>query len=145
MEGPRQLTRDFPLDEFPVFAREGAVVPLKVTRDYTGFGDRDSAEFTTWLIYPNGRSEFTLWNPETHPQPEATTVKVESGVVLKIQFSGRKQPHLMRIHTQSKPQSVTLDGQLLAEGEAWQFESASRKLVIKTRNYTEGDYRVSWH
>jgi len=54
LHGPGQITRDFPLDEFPVFVREGSIVPLKVTSGYTGFGDRGSAEFTTWLIYPKG-------------------------------------------------------------------------------------------
>src|SRR6185295_12375633 len=30
LSGSIQVTRDFPLDEFPVYIREGAVVPLKV-------------------------------------------------------------------------------------------------------------------
>src|ERR1043166_4110572 len=88
VQGPAQLTRDFPLDEYPVFVREGAVVPLKVTRPYTGFGDRDSAEFMTWLIYPAGQSGFTLWHPESHPKPEATAVKVAAGGPIKNEFSG---------------------------------------------------------
>src|SRR5438552_10699105 len=41
LKGPAAVTRDFPLDEFPVFVREGAVVPLKVKRPYTGLGDQD--------------------------------------------------------------------------------------------------------
>ena len=96
-QGPQQLTRDFPLDEFPVFVRDGAIVPLKVTRPYTGFGDQDSADFTTWLIYPKGQGEFTLWNPETHPKPKSTTVKVDSGPLLKIAFSGKHAPHVLRV------------------------------------------------
>ena len=31
VSGPAQVQREFPLDEFPVFVREGAVIPLKVT------------------------------------------------------------------------------------------------------------------
>jgi alpha-D-xyloside xylohydrolase len=97
LPGPQRLTRDFPLDEFPVFVRDGAIIPLKVARPYTGFGDKESAEFTTWLIYPQGKNSFTLYHPETHPKPERTTVTVDLGAVLRIEFSGKKQPHLLRI------------------------------------------------
>ncbi len=51
-EGPTQITTDFPIDKYPVFVREGAVIPLDVKRDYTGFGDKDSADAITWLVYP---------------------------------------------------------------------------------------------
>ena len=143
LHGPQQLTRDFPLDEFPVFVRDGAIVPLKVTRPYTGFGDQNSADFTTWLIYPNGRSEFTLWHPETHPKPEATTVKVDSGPSLKIEFSGKHEPHILRILAKEKPAGITLDGQNLPEGDAWKFDAEARRIIIKTREYATGDYVIS--
>ncbi|MDW8310414.1 MAG: glycoside hydrolase family 31 protein, partial [Verrucomicrobiales bacterium] len=60
-DGPGQITRSFPLDEYPVFLREGAIVPLNVTRPYTGFGDTNTAGHVTWLIYPARESAFTLW------------------------------------------------------------------------------------
>lgn len=144
LQGPQQVTRDFPLDEFPVFVRDGAVVPLKVTRPYTGFGDQNSADFTMWLIYPNGKGEFTLWHPETHPKPEATTVKVDSGLSLKIEFSGKHAPHILRIFAKEKPASITLDGQVLLEGDSWKFDAEARRIIIKTRDYAEGKYAVSW-
>ena len=143
-QGPRQLTRDFPLDEFPVFVRDGAIMPLQVTRPYTGLGDQDSAGFTTWLIYPHGRNEFTLWHPETHPQPEATTVKVDSGPVLKIEFSGKHTPHILRILAKQKPTDITLDGNVLPEGPTWKFDTREQRLILKTKNYTNGSYLITW-
>ncbi len=144
LQGPQQITRDFPLDEFPVFVRDGAVVPLNVTRSYTGLGDTNSAGFTTWLIYPNQKSEFTLWHPESHPKPESTTVSVDSDKSLKIRVTGKRQPHILRVFTRNKPANVTLDGQILLEGDAWKFEAADHRLIIKTRDYKEGSYLVSW-
>jgi len=144
IQGPAQITRDFPLDEFPVFVREGAVVPLKVTRPYTGFGDKESAEFTTWLIYPHGTSEFALWHPESHPNPEKTTVKVDAGKPLKITFSGQHQPHILRVFAPQKPSAITLDGSSLAEGSDWTYDAKEQRLVIKTRSYTQGSYVASW-
>jgi alpha-D-xyloside xylohydrolase len=142
LQGPRQFTREFPLDEYPVFVRDGAVVPLKVTRPYTGFGEQESAEFTTWLIYPNGRSEFTLWHPESHPDPEATTVEVESGSELRIQFSGKHTPHILRIAASTRPTRITLDGQDLPEGNAWEFEAEARRIIVTTRDYAHGTYLI---
>jgi alpha-glucosidase (family GH31 glycosyl hydrolase) len=142
LQGPQLLTREFPLDEFPVFIRDGAIVPLRVTRPYTGFGAQDSAGFTTWLIYPHGRSEFTLWHPEGHPRPEATTVKVDSGQSLSIEFTGVHEPHILRVLFNEKPASVTLDGQDLPEGAAWQYDAAAQRIIIKTRQYVQGRYLI---
>jgi alpha-D-xyloside xylohydrolase len=144
IQGPAQVTRDFPLDEYPVFVRDGAALPLKVTRPYTGFGNKDSAEFMTWLIYPNGQSTFTLSHPESHPKSEETTVKVDSGTLLNIQFSGKHQPHILCIHAAMKPAAIALDGAALHEGAAWRFEAEARRIIVKTRDYAEGKYVVSW-
>jgi alpha-glucosidase (family GH31 glycosyl hydrolase) len=143
LQGPAEVTRDFPMDEFPVFIREGAVIPLKVTRPYTGLGDKDSADFTTWLIYPGGKSEFTLWHPESHPNPESTTVKVDSGLSLKIEFSGKREPHLLRIFSAARPSRITLDGKDLLEGTAWTFDAQNQRLIIKTRDFSVGAYLIS--
>ena len=144
LEGPVQVTRNFPLDEFPVYVRDGAVVPLKVARPYTGFGDRDSAEFMTWLIYPAGRSQFTVCHPETHPNPQETTVQVDAGQALSIEFSGKQAPHILRIFAKETPSRITLDGAPLAEGDTWRFDAADRRIIIKTRRYAEGKYVISW-
>jgi alpha-glucosidase (family GH31 glycosyl hydrolase) len=144
VQGPARITRDFPLDEFPVFVRDGAVVPLKVTRPYTGLGDKDSAEFTTWLIYPNATSEFTLRHPESHPNPQKTTVKVDAGQSLRIDFSGQHEPHILRVFAKQKPSAITLDGKALAEGEVWRFDAKGDRVIIKTHDYSQGSYVVSW-
>ena len=141
LEGPSEFTREFPMDEFPVFIRDGAIVPLKVTRPYTGFGDRESAEFTTWLIYPQGDSQFTLHHPESHPNPEKTTLKVRNGKTLAIEFSGKHEPHILRILARQKPARITLDGMDLPES-AWTFDPQHQRLVIKTTAYTEGNYLI---
>ncbi len=144
LQGPAQITRTFPMDEFPVFIREGAVLPVKVTRPYTGFGDQDSAGFMTWLIYPNGQSAFTVSHPESHPQAEQTTVTVEAGNPLRVAFAGKHQPHILRIHSAQKPAVVSLDGAALSEGASWQFDAVGQRILLKTRDYSEGTYTITW-
>jgi len=144
LQGPRLVTREFPLDEYPVFIRQGAIVPLNVTRAYTGFGDPDSPGFTTWLVYPNGTNSFRFFHPETHPNPETTTLSVLGDNPVRIEFSGRHQPHILLVHSPRRPTTVKLDGVVLAEGEAWRFDASSQRIIIKTREYQEGVYLVSW-
>ena len=129
--GPVSLTREFPLDEYPVYLREGALVPLNVTRDYTGLGDRESAGFRTWLVNPGADGRFILWHPETHPEPESTTVAMTGGDPLRIKFSGRREPHLLRVIAGQRPRSVVLDGRELTEGAEWTFDQTRGALIIQ--------------
>jgi alpha-glucosidase (family GH31 glycosyl hydrolase) len=140
--GQSQVRREYALDEFPVFVREGAIIPLNVARSYTGLGDTNSTGFTTWLVYPYGKREFTLWHPESHPEPESTTLKVESGSSLKAEFTGKHQPHILRILMPGKPTRITLDGSELSEGDSWHFDGPHSKLIIKTRDYVQGKYEI---
>jgi alpha-glucosidase (family GH31 glycosyl hydrolase) len=144
LSGPARITRNFSLDEFPVFVRDGAVVPLKVSRPYTGFGDTNSAGFTTWLVYPDGKRQFTLWHPESHPNPEQTTLTVQAGETLRITLEGRHEPHILRIHAKTPPTRVTLDGKELNQGEAWSFDVQHERMIVTTRDYTDGRYEISF-
>jgi alpha-glucosidase (family GH31 glycosyl hydrolase) len=144
LQGPTQIQRFFPLDEYPVFVREGAVIPLNVTRPYTGFGDTNSAGFTTWLIYPHGTNHFTLWHPETHPKPEKTTLTVAGGKSLNIAFHGMHQPHFLRILAPAKPTRVSLDGKDLPEGQRWEYHSVRQSLIIRTSEYAIGKYEIGF-
>jgi hypothetical protein len=69
-------------------------------------------------------------------------VKVDCGTSLKIEFSGKHAPHILRIRYDKKPSSISLDGQHLPEGDAWRFEANSRRLTIKTRDYAQGTYLI---
>ncbi len=117
---------------------------MKVTRSYTGLGNENSAPFTTWLVYPSGTNQFTLWHPESHPKPEHTTLTVASGVSLRLEFSGKHEPHILRILLPFKPARVLLDGSPLTEGDAWRYEPRQQRLIITTREYTQGTYEISF-
>ncbi len=60
--GAKTFTKKFPLEEFPVYIKEGAIIPMHIERAYTGIGDSASAHSLTWLIYPKGKSEFTVYD-----------------------------------------------------------------------------------
>jgi len=139
IEGPTELTREFPLTEFPVYIRDGAIVPMNVTRAYTGYGDRDSEGFLTVTIYPYGTSQFTMHHPDGTGQ---TSIVVNKGDPLTIQLTGTPKPHILRVFLEEKPSSVTLDGRPLTEGTDWRYDPADNRLWIRTTDYTEGRYEI---
>lgn len=140
VEGPKTFTREYPMNEAPVYVREGAVFPLLVSRPYTGLGDKDSEGFITWCIYPSGNSSFTLHNTDKSGD---TTVKVDSGATLSVAFSGTKKPHILRILAEKKPTAIKLDGRALAEGTDWKYNESDARLIIRTRDYSDGKYEIA--
>jgi alpha-glucosidase (family GH31 glycosyl hydrolase) len=140
IEGPKTITRDFPLDEFPVYVRDGAVVPLNVSREYTGYGDRMSEGFLTWLIYPRDRSEFEVVHPDGSGR---SAIAVDNtGDALDVRVGGEEKAHILRIKMDAKPESITIDGVGLIEGTHWNYDADATMLVIRTRSYVDGHYVI---
>jgi alpha-D-xyloside xylohydrolase len=139
MEGPKTFTRDYPLEEFPVFIRDGAIVPLRVTRPYTGFGDASTADFVTLLIYPHGNSTFTVARTDSN---ETTTVRVDDAPELSVRLDGDHMPHVLRVKRATKPASVSLDDKLLAEGADWHYDDTRHFLIVRSAHYGQGRYAI---
>ncbi|MBI5092601.1 MAG: glycoside hydrolase family 31 protein [Candidatus Hydrogenedentes bacterium] len=142
VKGPTKITRDFPLNEAPVYIRDGAIVPLNVSRPYTGFCDKESEGFMTWAIYPDGAEHrFTVHNTD---QTGDTTVAVSGGAPLRVSVTGVKKPHVLRILAELKPSAVTVDSRTLAENADWRYDAQNKRLMIKSSGeYREGIYTIS--
>lgn len=139
-EGGQTVSLSFPLEEFPIFVREGAIVPMNVTRAYTGLGDQTCMGFVTYLIYPARESRFTVVYPDGSGQ---TTVSVQSEEhAISIRLTGEHRPHILRIFSEAPPKQVLLDGKPLRENHDWLFEKERRKLIVRTKTYTQGVYRI---
>ncbi|MFA5327885.1 MAG: TIM-barrel domain-containing protein [Prolixibacteraceae bacterium] len=140
LQGPVIFEREFPLDEFPVYIREGAIVPLDVKRNYTGIGDRNSEGYLTFLIYPDGKNEFTVYHPD---QSGKTSVTVEDDSdKIRISLNGVHKPHILKINLAKKPRLVELDGSQLSDSLNYSFDENHRKLIIRTDEYNSGNYLI---
>lgn len=127
------------LDQYPVFVRDGAIVPLNVTRPYTGLGDRDSQGFLTLLVYPHGRSEYTVHHPDGSG---STVVRVERGAeTVEIVLEGVKKPHILRVLLEDAPGEIVLDGTPLPR-YTWRYDPDRTCLWVKTWEYGEGRYSI---
>jgi len=140
IQGPVTFEREFPLEEFPVYIREGAIVPMDIKRDYTGMGNRNSDGYLTLLIYPDRKSDFTVYHPD---KSGSTTVSVEGDPEkIKIVIGIVHKPHILRIHLTTKPKKVLLDNEVLIESINYNFDEKSDKLIIKTDKYSKGEYLI---
>ena len=139
--GEVNIEREFPMDEFPVYIKEGAIVPLDIKRAYTGLGDLNSEGFTTFLVYPKAENSFIYYHTDTVGETNISYQMADDK--LKLSLVGTKIPHLFRIHANRAPIKITLDGHLLEKGLQWEFNSQKNKLIIKSgKEYTKGNYEI---
>jgi len=140
IQGPVTFDRDFPLDEYPVYVREGAIIPMDIKRDYTHIGDKNSSGYLTLLIYPYGKSGFTVWHPD---KSGSTTIKVEEiPGEIHISLGNNHKPHILNIQMDKKPQKVVLDNGTLIDSVNYTFDQKRGKLIIKTDSYSQGYYNI---
>lgn len=140
IDGGQTINRSFPIDEYPVFIREGAIIPMQVQRSYTGLGDTLSQGYMTWLIYPDKEqvSDFTIYSTDTQEETMLRVVPTEHE--LQLTFSGKSMSHILRIYLEHPPKSVSLDNRIL---ENVIYDNQRKQLIIKKESYDEGQYVVS--
>ncbi|MEN8226720.1 MAG: TIM-barrel domain-containing protein [Bacteroidota bacterium] len=140
IEGPVTFEKEFPLEEYPVFIREGAIIPMNIERAYTRIGDENSTGYLTLRIYPDGNNAYTVRHSDSG---KSTTISVEeTRSSINIAFQGSKMPHILNLQLYRIPQKVLLDNQLLAYAEDYHFDAEQNKLIIKTNKYTNGKYII---
>jgi len=142
-EGQSTFEREYPMDEFPVFIKEGAIIPMNIEREYTNIGDENSKGFTTILVYPKGENSFTFYHTDTKGETEISYVFNESNN-LKVNLEGKKIPHILTIQSMSVPKKITLEGEQLIRDENWKFDIAKQKIIIKTKTYSKGNYEINY-
>jgi alpha-glucosidase (family GH31 glycosyl hydrolase) len=140
IEGPVTFEREFPLEEYPVYIREGAIVPMDIKREYTRIGNQNSTGYLTLLIYPNGKNEFTVYHPD---KTGSTTVLVsDDSEKITVSLENIHKPHILNINIPAKPKKVELDHILLQDSVNYNFDQKLNKLIIKTNTYITGNYLI---
>jgi alpha-D-xyloside xylohydrolase len=143
IEGPATFTRTFALDEFPAYVRDGAIVPMRVSRSYTGIGTEDWADYLTLDCYPHEKSTFTVYPTEGRGATKLDVYVEEVGETIGIRLDGEKTPHILRVLCPAKPAVVARDGVVLNEGDGWHYDEATQRLIVRTDAYEAGDYVIT--
>lgn len=83
--------------KFPLYIREGAIIPLVVQNEVSGFGWKESTEYITMAIWPklNAESSFTLHDLEG---PVQFSVTEKNGEII-VKWDKSEKDYLLRIHS----------------------------------------------
>ena len=142
IQGPVQLVREYPLHEYPVYIREGTILPMHISRAYSGLGDETSSDYITFLIYPFQNSRFVIHHPDTSGSTTISTTLQNNE--LQIIMQGVQRAHILRIASNNRPKQVQRGVSILRENVDWSFDVEKRKLVITAKCQCNGDYRITF-
>jgi hypothetical protein len=108
-EGETPANLNYNLDQYPIFIRSGAIIPMQVDDSLTGHGSSSSEKYLTLLIYPDGVSSY-----DYHSDP-LTTTRITSdeqcGRVI-ISFNRNTNSVIIRLKNEVEPETVFLSGNL---------------------------------
>lgn len=134
------------LYKFPLYIKEGAVIPMEVSNDITGFGSKYSETFITLAVWPkiNVENEFILHDREG-PVPITTDWKNSKKLIFK--WEGSSKDYIFRISLQknidpaqifsnnnSLQQYNSLDLFQKTNQDGWYYDKDDQKLWIKKLN-----------
>ncbi len=140
IEGPTTYSQDFALDKYPVFIKEGAIIPMNIERSYTGIGTEEDHGFLTLLIYPDREGSFEVFREKDASTNVSYQLKDQ---LLTVNLEEKRVPHILKISMEKQPKKITLDGITLEEGVNFTYDKKSKKLSIRTADYIEGNYQIS--
>ncbi len=142
LEGPKVFTHEFPLEEFPVYVREGAIIPMNVSRAYTGIGDASSEGFLTLNLYPdlNESSSFELHSEGIE---ESTIIEMNpQGNGLEVSLTGSPHLHRLRVLVEEPPTQISLNGFPMNTG--WEYSEEEARLTIQNSRWESAVYRIDF-
>jgi alpha-glucosidase (family GH31 glycosyl hydrolase) len=113
-----------PLNQYPIFIKAGAIIPLDVKTAVTGHGDTTSVGKITVLVYPRGQSNFTFHRAlgeGTAYSDVVFSVDASSG---NINVSGSASAsYRLRVKSLQAPTGVT-------GADTWSYDAVKKVIVI---------------
>ncbi len=142
-----------PLGREPIFIRLGAIIPMRVERDYTGHGTAESGDSLTLVVYPDEAAPSSFRYRQDAGTPWITFTATVSNQRLSLTADPAlpRQPVLCRIENWGgPPESVGVVGASLivnqggdmedadseaaangTDSSAWFHDAAAQRLIVK--------------
>ncbi|MCD7972887.1 MAG: hypothetical protein LUG18_09530 [Candidatus Azobacteroides sp.] len=148
--GPRKMRwskdRSEGIYKFPLYIREGSIIPMEISNNISGFGTEWSKGYTTLAIWPASDKESGF---KLQDEKEVVWIKVNNPVKNKINITWDKtgKKYLLRVHlTENQlPETVawntktnlpnkynSIDSFRKDDKEGWYFDTATKNLWIRT-------------
>lgn len=120
-EGKAYYNMLCPLDQVPIFVKEGAIIPTQEALQY--IGEKEIA-LLTLDVYPNASNTFYLYNDDgkslEYEKGNFNTTVITSRVsekeitltinATKGEFKGNEINYIVKFHIQEQPSSITVNG-----------------------------------
>jgi alpha-D-xyloside xylohydrolase len=134
--------------KFPLYIREGAIIPMEISNNVTGFGSAASQGFVTLAVWPKtkGASEFTLKDTEdavpikvdrpTDNQINVSWGKTSKNFILRVHISNGKLPEsiLSRGDSIMSANYNSLDSFRADSDTGWYFDNVTGNLWVRIMN-----------
>ncbi len=140
LEGPLEITREFPHDEFPVYVRDEAIIPMRVSRSYTGFGDKDSEDALTLVAYPGANSTFTL---RRENKDDVAIAVINQDGQTRVTLPENDEKFILRFPHVDSPDTVLWNDPESSAAITWHYDKATRTLIVKQTNQGSGSLTVT--
>jgi alpha-D-xyloside xylohydrolase len=134
--GSTTFEREFPLNEFPVYIREGAIVPMNIERSYTGLGSEANKGTLTWLVYPGVDNQFTVHHPDKSGSSTVYMNNFPDRIELKL--SEMKKAAIFNIHIKKRPSKILFNGTELVDSKDYQYDIQKMRLIVKVSIGNDG-------
>ncbi|MDD4190369.1 MAG: glycoside hydrolase family 31 protein [Mangrovibacterium sp.] len=144
------------LYRFPLYVKEGAVIPMEVKNDITGFGSKHSEGLITLAMWPEkgAETEFILNDREG---PVSVTTNWTDADEIRVSWGRSEKDYLFRLHLQGQRVPERLfagNGELsrLADltafqenaADSWFFDPKAQKLWVKKfHDIDSGNVRIT--
>lgn len=124
-DGGTNITKAYPLSQFPLFIKEGAIIPMNITNSYSGIGDSTLLGKQTIYIIPNKeRSEYQYSRP-LGDGIEYETIGINyDGQLNELVVKGKNElPYAFLIQKVTNPKRVK-------KADEWTYNEAKQELLI---------------
>jgi alpha-glucosidase (family GH31 glycosyl hydrolase) len=137
-KGGKKETVYIPLDQFPVFVRKGAIIPLDISDTTTGHGDQFSKGHLTLSVYPiiDSQKNFNLC--EEKGSGIRFLYRFEDGSLV-LEASATKQPLLWRVHRWAETVEIKME-----TGENIVRVATRKELTKKKQAWMTDEKNVLW-
>ncbi len=156
LQGPAQVERSFALDQTPLYARAGAIVPMQPEMQSTGQLPVDPLIATIYPLQPAQQTSYTVYEDGgdaeayQHGACAWTTIRArQEGDDLSVEFvpvrgtySGMPRERRLRVVLPADwpPAAITVNGTSLAaapshDAVGWHYDGDTLSTIATTRSY----------
>ncbi|MFQ3171372.1 MAG: alpha-glucosidase (family GH31 glycosyl hydrolase) [Oleispira sp.] len=149
--GPAEITRSVPLEEYAVFMRKGAILPMQPELPTSKHGPQDNLIVNVWpgadgafqlyedeghgFAYQEGAYQWTPLTTNTSSNDYCHTLKIESAQGNDFPGALASRSWQLRFVSVEAPQSVSMNGKEVRMGSntpGWTYDASTRSVTVNT-------------